>query len=73
MKRTSPHPITGWKAVALAPFVFPFALIAGLFGANKKTVSRTPEDVTGFIIRVKRTSSESKPSLIQAKEGIGWA
>jgi len=49
MKRTSSHPITGWRAVVLAPFVLPFALIAGVFGANKQTVDRTPEDVAGFI------------------------
>jgi hypothetical protein len=42
MKRASSHPITGWKAVVLAPFALPFALSAGLFGANKKTADRTP-------------------------------
>lgn len=48
MKRTSSNPITGWKAVLLAPILIPAALIANLL-PFKKTVDRTPEDVAGFI------------------------
>ena len=48
MKRTSSHPITGWKAVLLAPIAIPLALMAGLL-PFKRTVDRTPEEVAGFI------------------------
>ncbi|HLY90014.1 MAG TPA: hypothetical protein VKQ27_13615 [Acetobacteraceae bacterium] len=49
MKRTSSYAITGWKAVALAPFLIPLGLILTLLGFNKRTIERAPEDVAGFI------------------------
>lgn len=48
MQRGSPHAITGWLAVALAPILIPLGLIAMVL-PGKKTVDRTPEDVAGFM------------------------